>query len=214
MGRRQPMLALTRLWRNPLFRNPDDGCKQLIERENYRPDPLLVRKAITARDTVVIDLTKLRLAGDDILGYLSIDTTSSPHRQLNKEERKLAERVYGRGEYLTRAMLMLRNVGIKETRIYVLRPDYVRCYAADGPIGRVSMLNSYPASSDFFTTFQFPQLPCSLYAVRRQPIPASYFNPLITHPEEAVAAMNDRIAANLAGLIQRYLTSRERQKKQ
>ena len=96
-GKKQtPMLAMTRGDVNPLFQDTtiDTYCEELRQNRNYRPKLKEFQRAVKAKDTVLIDLTKLHLSkGDDEWGYLAIDPARL--KALNAEERTLAVRVYG-----------------------------------------------------------------------------------------------------------------------
>ncbi len=109
---------------------------------NFRPDLKEARRAMKAKDTLRIDLTKLRLqGGEEEWRYLEIGTTD--YDKLNAEERKLAERFYGQGEQFDTAMRTLYDAG-SVTQVYVLNPSYVQEEAKKGPVGRAAWrLNFY-----------------------------------------------------------------------
>ena len=142
-----PHLAVTREGYNPVLLHIDDACTQLIETGNYRPSAEDVRSALTSKSTVHIDLTQLRLEGNDERRYLTVPTWK--YDSLNPEERKLAECVHGSGLAFKRAMNMLGDTGTRRTSIYVLSLDYVREHAKEGAIGRTSWLYNIINSSDF-----------------------------------------------------------------
>ena len=148
-----PTLAITRGSSNPLFQDStiDVYCQQLLENNNYRPTPEETERVLHAEDTVVIDLTRLTLQkGDKESSYLAIDT--GEYKTLNSEEKKLAQRVYGKDYGFTQAMTMLADAHIKETRVWVLNPEYVRIYAQESPLGRASWLYNFHYNSDFDTS--------------------------------------------------------------
>ncbi len=146
-----PYLAITREANNPLFRHLADGFEngvmtssywddnnsyyQLVVRhnKNYQPDGSEAWNAMRAKDTVTIDLSQLRLqeitpGGHSSHFSLNIDTQKY-QTQLNSEERKFVERIYGSGTDLTENMAMLADAHISQTSISVLDPRFVRRYA-------------------------------------------------------------------------------------
>ena len=57
--------------------------------------------------------------------------------------------MYGQGDDFAKNMKMLKEAGIKETKIYVLNPDYVRKHAAKGQFARASWLGNFYIGSRF-----------------------------------------------------------------
>ena len=162
---RTPTLAITREKDNLLLRHLDDAFTQLKIAKNYRHDVQEAQQSIGAPETVLIDLTKLRLQGDDAeWRYLGILTTQ--YDKLQPEEQKLAERVYGQGDEFGLSMAMLKEAGISETKIYVLDPAYVREEAAQGPLGRASWLSNFTVDSDFNASVRFVYYSYRLRGVR------------------------------------------------
>ena len=164
-----PTLAITRGRSNPLFRDSkiDQYCQQLIENSNYHPTDQETSLALCAKDTAVINLTKLRLQGgvEQKSRYLAIDTQN--YNRLNPEEKKLAERVCGKGQYFVENMKMLADDGIRETKVFVLNPDYVRIHAAGNSLGRASWLY-YFDDSRFDTSHRCVSEPDAVRGVRRK----------------------------------------------
>ena len=147
---RTPTLAITRGSSNPLLQDSTINryCRELLQNKNYRPTPDETLRALHAQDTVLVDLTKLRLRiVDEEFSYLAIDIKK--HTTLNPEERTLAQRVYGKDEDFTQTMKMLADSGIGETRVYVLNPEYVRTHAQESPLGLSSWLSNFYFSSGF-----------------------------------------------------------------
>ena len=152
-GNRTPTLAITRGSSNPLFQDStiDDYCQQLLENKNYRPTPEENQRALQAPATVVVDLTKLKLRGNhEEWRYLTIDTRK--YKKLNPEEEKLAQRVYGKDNDFVQNMKILADAGIRETRAYVLNPDYVCRNATKNSLGRASWLNLFNYGSVFIAS--------------------------------------------------------------
>ena len=148
---RTPTLAITRGSSNPLFQDSkiDNYCPQLFNNRNYRPTPDETLRALQAEDTVLVDLTTLRLQKyDEEFSYLAINTEK--YKTLNSEEQKLAQRVYGKDDDFAQTIQMLAGAGIRETKVYVLNPDYVRKHIKEGSLGRASWLNGFYGSSIFY----------------------------------------------------------------
>ena len=161
-----PHLAMTRERDNLVLRHLDDAFTQLTRTGNYRPPEDDVRAALAAQDTVHIDLTQLRLQGNDAeWGYFPI--ASSHYDSLNPEQRKFAERVHGSGDAFLATMKMLAYARIRETRVYVLNPNYVREHARESAIGRASWLYNVGNFSDFFANNWYINYGHRLRGVRR-----------------------------------------------
>lgn len=144
--KRTPTLFLTLEPDNLVLRHLNDEVNssfdQLVKTGNFRPGTEEARKAMEAKDTLRIDLTKLRLKGDNAeWRYVEISTTD--YDRLNAEERKLAERFYGQGTGFVAAMKALQDEGISNTRVYVLNPDYVRKEAVAGPVARAAWRGNF-----------------------------------------------------------------------
>ena len=150
MDGQAPKLAITRGSSNPLFQDStiDEYCRQLLQNNNYRPTPKETSRALRAENTVVIDLTKLRLEEfDEECSYLTIDTRK--YKKLKPEEQKLAERVYGKGQDFGLTMEMLAKADIRETEVCVLNSDYVRTHAQESALGRASWMHDFNLYSRF-----------------------------------------------------------------
>ena len=176
MNGKTPTLAITRRSSNPLFQDStiDEYCQQLLKNKNYRPTSEETQRALHAPDTVVVDLTKLRLQkGDEEFSYLAIDTKN--YKRLNSEEKKLAKRVHGQGKYFGLTMKMLANAriigtdaGVIETRVYVLNLDYVRLHVKENSLGRASWLGDFYGNSHFNVSARGMDDHLALRGVRRE----------------------------------------------
>ena len=154
-----PTLAITRGSFNPLFQDSkiDEYCKEMAgvvaksRDSRYYPTPDETLRALHAEDTVVVDLTKLRLQGNNAeFIYLAIDT--SKYHTLNSEEQKLAQRVYGQDDNFTQTMTMLADAGIRETQVYVLNPydvGLLHNYRNNFSAGWASVLRNFKDYSIF-----------------------------------------------------------------
>ena len=149
--KKTPTLWLTREPHNLVLRHLNDkvnsSYNQLVNKGNYRPNPEEARKAMKAKDTLQIDLTRLHLQGDDTRWrYLEISTTK--YNKLKPEERKLAGRFYGQGKAFVAAMIVLEESGFDSTKVYVLSPGYVQKKATNGPIGLAAWRGDFGHDAD------------------------------------------------------------------
>jgi hypothetical protein len=147
---KQAKLALTRESENLVLRNIDDAFPSLVHDKNFRPQSAEAEQSIHAEGTDVFDIKKLKLEKrNHEHGYVEISTAA--YDNLNEEQLRLAERVFGTGPDFMASMCMLKEDGIYNTRIYILRSSYVRRETSGrkGPIARASWLNSLYAVSDF-----------------------------------------------------------------
>lgn len=145
-----PTLWLTREPENLVLRHLDDRVNSSYDQlqtfpYNFHPSPDEVRQAMQAKDTLRIDLTRLRFSpgADPVWRHVEINTTS--YDKLNAEERKLAERFYGEGEAFKTAMRTLEEVGIVATGVYVFNPAHVQKKTLIGPIGVAADRNPFHA---------------------------------------------------------------------
>jgi len=144
LERGKPVLRLARENNNLIFQNLDTAVDQLLENGNYVPEKEAVTKVVRSRTTLKIELGKLRLRKlDEEFSFLEINTgdykvidSVGDRHQMNAEEKKLAERVYGSMKKdfeeepsKFEAYMKLLNDdgnGIEKTRVYVLNPEYVK----------------------------------------------------------------------------------------
>lgn len=152
--------AITREADNLVLRHLEDSVdssyNQLDQNGNYRPDNAEAAAARAAKDTVVIDMGKLRLSGDEkVSRYLQIRTedgfvhTESGYKAPNEEEQKAMTRLGFTPETLK--MLRDSDQKIGETHAYVLNPDYVRKNVDNehNSLWRASYLNDFDGNSKF-----------------------------------------------------------------
>ncbi len=172
MDGKTPTLAITREANNLVLRHIDDAFTQLTTTGNYRPDVQEVQAAIHSADTLVVDLTTLKLQGkEDEYRYMPVST--SKYDRLTSEQRALAERVYGQGADFVANMQMLKDAKIDETRIFVLSPDYVREHAGRVPLARASwLLNFYGNDSGFLADVRYVNDDFRVRGVRRESVAA------------------------------------------
>ncbi len=168
--KRAPTLFLTREPDNLVLRHLNDEVNssfdQLVKTGNFRPSTEEARKAMEAKDTLRIDLTKLRLKGDSAeWGYVEISTTN--YDRLNAEERKLAERFYGQGTAFVAAMKALQEDAISSTRVFVLNPDYVRKEAVAGNVARAAWRDNFGGGAYSDAVVRYVSYRGGLRGVRR-----------------------------------------------
>ena len=80
--------------------------------------------------------------------YFVVDTANHSET-LNTAQSLVAERVYGQGDDFKHNMGMLRDYGIKQTKIFVLTQGYVKEKAKDKAIARASWLCDFGCGSKF-----------------------------------------------------------------
>ena len=135
---------------NPIFNNIPESTKQLIENKNYAVKNEDLESIVNSKNTLKVELSKLKLQGTDgEWRYFEIDT-SKYDKTLNKTQRALAEKVYGKGRNFRANMKMLSQENISKTRIYVLNPEYILTNVQEGNvIGRACWLNGFCYNSNF-----------------------------------------------------------------
>ncbi len=150
MDNDKPKLAMTREADNLVLRHIDDAFTQLTSRGNYHPALAEATSAIKASTTEVFDLTALNLKTyNDEFSFIEVPTTKYEYVRLGSKQRRLAERVFGKGDDFILNMKMLKQAGIDTTSVYVLNPNYVKEHAKSSPIGRASWLSNFGSNSSF-----------------------------------------------------------------
>jgi len=139
MGDDKPYLAFTRENQNPLFKNLDVAYKQLLNTRNYRVPDKDLESALADKATEVFDLDELNLnCYSNEYVYLNLFTTDPKLYSLDGDDRRLVERIYGKGD------------DFNTRRVYVLNPSYVREHASAGAIGWASWLYGFDFNSCFY----------------------------------------------------------------
>ncbi|MDP3728100.1 MAG: hypothetical protein Q8R18_01465, partial [bacterium] len=126
---------------------------------------------------------------------------------------------HGSGDAFIHVMKMLADANIKETKVYVLNPEYVQKNTKEGAIGRASWLDFFDDNSNFNADGRSFNYNSRLRGVRRRasvsepgahevrdtenPYTKSY-ETLLAHPEQAVAALDDNTASALENLLSQY----------
>lgn len=162
-----PKLAITREADNLVLRHIDEAFQWWNSRHSYYPDPAEAEIAINAKDTEVFDLTRLDLKRESEQ-WSSLDVFSDNYHQLTPEGRRLAERIYGRGEDFISNMKMLRQRGIPFGRIRVLNSYWCHTYSRDRPIAEASVLGDLTFCCEFSPLAQYHYLSARLRGVRQE----------------------------------------------
>ena len=145
----KPYFALTRENQNPLLNNLDESYKQIWETGNYPVSDKDLEFALADLSTEVFDLDGLSFSRYfDYYSCLELFTTNPRLDSLNEDERRLVERVYGKGDDFNKVMRMLNKRNWFISRVYVLNPSYVREHASASAIGRASWLYYYDFNAD------------------------------------------------------------------
>ena len=145
----KPHFALTRENKNPLLKNLDEACEQLLNTRNYPVPDKDLESALADEATEVFDLNKLglkRFSSD--YSYLELSIADPILNDLNGDKRRLSERIYGKGDNFNKVMKMLNKRNWSTSRIFVLNPDYVQNHASAGAIGRASWFIYYSFNAD------------------------------------------------------------------
>lgn len=160
------MLAITREKDNLVLRHLEDAVEadnsfvQLRRSNDYLPRIEEAVASINASETVIVDLSKVRLQGNhSMLRYLEIGTSPEDYVKLNDEERKLAAMYHGsmapKADKMLKSdfdlsMATLHKFNIGSTRIYVVAPDYVVKHVSKQKpvIARASVLVNFNGNSD------------------------------------------------------------------
>ncbi len=143
--------AITREPQNLVLENIDDAYRQLTEKENYFPNAEAAQSSVDHKDSVVVDLKGLNLVKDnDLYGHFVVGPKVV--NELNSEQRKVAQRIYGPDEEnFGLNMEMFAGAG-KTPHVYVLLPEYVKSTLGSNNrtfLGRASWLNYFYGGSDF-----------------------------------------------------------------
>lgn len=140
---------------NLIFDNIGEATTQLLRTKNYVPDKDGIDKVVRSSTTVRVNLSNVRLkelrgagAFNDEISYLEIDTNNCAN--LTEDEKKLAGVPYGQGDNFQKNMNDLNRNGIKQARICVLNPDYVKKNVPQyGAIARVCRLSFFECDAGF-----------------------------------------------------------------
>ena len=172
--------AITREDENLVLRHIDDevdsSYHKLVNERNYRPDNAEAQAAKDTKSTVVVDMGKLRLSGDEKeFRYLQIRPkdgfikTEDGYQSPNEEEQKAMTRL----GYTSQTLKLMHDshLKIRESKIHVLNPEYVAEEAPKDPehnsLWRASWLLNFNDDSLFFALSRSVYYGFSLRGVRR-----------------------------------------------
>ncbi len=204
-------LSLARNENNLIFDNIEEATQQLTRTRNYLVTNLEdIERVTKAESTLRVNLSNLKLQKlNDKVSYFEINTAD--YNELNPEQRRVAERVYGQGDDFVQNMAMLRKntkISITETRVYVLNPDYVKRNAPqDGAIARTCELGSFVLDSSFFAGDWGVGGVDAYLSLRGAPIKVAEGDALNLYadPIHAIKVMAQKIATGLSWLVSKYL---------
>jgi hypothetical protein len=171
---------------NPILKNIDEACRQLINTKNYRVskkemDAVLdsVESGYTLR-VVLSDLDLQKYLNDRFRKFevptYNMDGNKDPagYELFNESQRSLAERVYGTGDDFIENMEMLNHAGISLTEIVVLSPEYVIENTKNSPIARPgTWLLGFDKNSAFALGDSFVHMVLNLRGVKLVTLPES-----------------------------------------
>ena len=232
-GTSTPFLYFGGRTANPIFNDPQEACKQLMQTGNYTLKAIedkatidAVVASVASGDTTKVKLSDLRLNGDNAeWKYIEIDTTD--YAELNDAEKKFAAVGYGSMDVaegkeksdFDNAMAMLREEGVAKTKMFVLSLDYVQKNAPkNGALARACWLGNTDSSScinadnrsvsDHDALRGVPLVVAAEGGAPQKavvnPIVAAY-QTLFAQEKDAVAQMTSEIAAGLSNLVTSYL---------
>lgn len=216
-----------------LFDKNDGSYDQLVQTGSFRPDPEEARAVLEAADTLKTKLSALRLSivystPRSTYVYLSVRTSDgrvrSDRKYLapNEVEKALLERVGITEGFL--AALQEEPYRVSETRLYFLNPGYVAEQTRNGFVGQTSQLCSFICYSHFNADGRNVSGHNALRGVRKIAEGGAPENEVPQAPQEitlevcyktlaadrqtAVAAMNDKTAAEMSAILTDYLVTK------
>jgi len=149
--------VITREPQNLVLRDIDEAYEQLTLRRNYFPDTEAAKTSLEHEDSVVIDLNGLELAMNDSNNeYSHFVVNPNSVKNLNSEQRMVAQRIYGPDEENFGLNMELFAEAKKFPYVFVLLPDYVQGALRNNNnnnnnkfLGRASRLDYFNVNSDF-----------------------------------------------------------------
>lgn len=155
----QEVLYLGGIETNLVFRNLNEAVDQLLNTQNYHPNKQDIQSVVEASTQGKV--SRIRLSDLDLkkendeFCYYEIDTenynNSVKKGGLNKEQRAVAEQVYGKGADFDQSMKDLSDAKISKTRVWVLNPKYVKTNVGENNgIARACWLNGFGIGSRFY----------------------------------------------------------------
>ena len=223
---------------NLVLQDLDNAFRELTTTKNYLPRNEAAEVSRSATSTLRIDMSSLRLSGNDNEWcYLSINTktghvkSGDKYVALNDTERAVLDRL----GYTAANLAELDKAGIPETRVYVLNPTYITTEVAKDPekrtsLWRASRLSDFNSNSYFDADSHNVNDLIALRGVRRDVIreadasetravpsapvapseitPARCYDILLADPTGAAAVLDDSNAAGLSRILADYLAAK------
>ena len=175
VDRGKPLWVITREPQNLILQNIDEAYRQLTGQGNYYPDTESAQDSVAHPDSIVVDLKGLELVKEDNqYGHFVVDPKNV--QNLNSEQRKAAQRIYGQNEdHFGLNMEMFAEAG-QNPYVYVLMPDYVQNTLRSNDkqfLGRASWLNDFNYYSHFNAVVRDVLSHDALRGVRREDVARS-----------------------------------------
>ncbi len=214
---------------NLILQNLETAFRELTQNHNYRPSNEASHAARSAASTLRVDMSFLRLSGEENeWRYLAIETATGRIKSgeeyvaLNETERAVLNHL----GYTAANLAELQKAKIRETRINVLNPVYVKTKVAEDPqkrdsVARASWLSNFDIFSSFSAYGRNINYNDRVRGVRRESVVAKNEVPrapaasseisadrcydiLLANPKSAVAALDDTKAAGLSRILEDY----------
>lgn len=137
-----------------LFDPENSSYGQLIQTGNFRPNPDEAQAVLDAVDTLKMEMSGLRLSGDDTV-YRSLRVRTKDgfvgvgedrYQRPSEVEQALIQRVGYTEEFL--AVLGSKSHNVGETRVFLLNPDYVAAEVGELFVGRAAWRSYFYDSAD------------------------------------------------------------------
>lgn len=216
-----------------LFDEQNSSYNQLIQTGHFRPNPDEAQVVLDAADTLKMEMSGLRLSGNDRLyRFLRIRTKDGfvgvgddKYTRPNEVEQALIQRVGYTEEFLD--MLGSKPHNIEKTRVYVLNSDYVRNEVGEGFVGRVAWRDNFNFNANALADDRSVDDHGGLRGVRCEVVPAGdapeklavpevspevtiarCYDALLADPRRAVAALDEQRAAGLSRILRDYLITK------
>ncbi len=238
--KRKPVVALARHTKEHphnlvlvhLFDGQNSSYDQLIQTGNFRPNPDEAQAVLDAADTLKMEMSGLRLSGDDnVYRFLRVRTQDGfvgigedRYQRPNEVEQALIQRVGYTREFLDVLRSEPHNIG--ETRVYLLNPDYVVAEAGEQFVGRAAWRYYFIYLANSLARGHGVNSHFALRGVRRIVAPqgrtekdeipvapqeitlADCYQRVLADPAKAVRALNDEQAAGLSRIVADYHATR------
>ncbi len=221
--------GITREPQNLLLQNIAEAFHQLTQKGNYFLSLLEAEARLKHDDTILVEVEGLDLVGDGNkeFGYFVVDPKKV--KKLNPKRKLVVTRIFGPDEdSFEQNMEMFAQAG-KVPLVFALRPDYVKNTLKNNDteyLARASWLYDFVNDSSFDANDRIVYGNNRVRGVRRIGAAAgdaqnqgpyrtpvqnefkAHYDALFADPESAVKALDDKKAADLAGILQTYLATR------